>query len=105
FGDHRGHQASMEYAKLCMSMRLATPAIRHAIADGSPGGCGLSTGRGGRQAWHRALRDDLWLRCAGESWRACRRRAVPAVRRERLAAVREWFEVGLPRVLLHRAVL
>jgi hypothetical protein len=30
---------------------------------------------------------------------------VPAVRGERLAAVREWLEVGLPPVLLHHAVL
>jgi len=50
-------------------------------------------------------RHGLWLRCAGGSWWAGRRRAVPAVRGERLAAVREWLEVGLPPVLLHRAVL
>ena len=35
FGDHRGHQASIEYAKLRMNMRLATRAIRQNRALGS----------------------------------------------------------------------
>jgi hypothetical protein len=51
-GDRRGRQASMEYARLCMGMRLGS-ARYSAIADGSPGGCGLWAGRGGRRAWHR----------------------------------------------------
>jgi len=45
----RGHQAPMEYAKLCMSMRLATPAIRQirvCSSSRAPAGRPLLSGLG-----------------------------------------------------------
>ena len=66
-----------------MGYRLAGAAGGRGIVTGTISGYGVKVGLGDR---------------AGEG-------AVPAVRGERLAAVREWLEVGLPQVLFHRAVL
>ena len=77
---------------------------QHAIAGGSSRLLAMA-GRGGHRAWHRepgtmpgyGVPVGLGERAGGEQ--------CPAVRTERLAAVREWVEVGLPQVLLHRALL